>query len=388
MEKTVTLLFSLINYSLFGRPLAEADKEPLTEEALERLYALADKHDLAHLAGDALYKNQLLPKGSAAAGKFQQAQVIALYRYTRMEHERKQICRVFEEAKIPYVPLKGIIIRPLYPQPYLRTSCDIDILIHKEDLTSATEQLKSHLQYTGNNEMGLHDISLFSSSGVHLELHFSLESPYDFLSKPLSNVWDYCSPVAEGRMEHRQSPEFFLFYHITHMITHFLDGGCGIRPLIDLALLRQKMPYKEDLLVSMCVSYDIDTFYEQAKRLCEVWFGQESHTDVTLAMEQYILYGGVYGTHKNNLEVRQQRYKSNFAYIMSRIFMPYDQLKNRYPVLKKHKWLYPVMTVRRWFNLIVPWRRKRALNELSSSAERFDSAKEGVAVLLADLKLK
>lgn len=34
-----------------------------------------------------------------------------------------------DEAQIHYIPLKGAVLRQLYPAPELRTSCDIDVLV-------------------------------------------------------------------------------------------------------------------------------------------------------------------------------------------------------------------------------------------------------------------
>jgi len=387
MEPIFKFFLALIKYDLFDVPLSESDIPPLSEENLEHLYHLAAKHDLAHLAGDALYKNKLLPKDSSAAAKFQKAQVTALYRYTRMEHERAKIYDVLENARIPFVPLKGLVIRSLYPQPYLRTSCDLDILIHREDLSQATSLLESNLNYTSEELSDLHDISLFSPGGIHLELHYSLDSPYDFLNVTLAKVWDYCTPVSEGSSEHRQSPEFFMLYQVTHMVSHFLDGGCGIRPLADLALLQRRFSYDESALIALCASCGSAVFYGQAKHLANVWFGEETHNQTTQEMERFILGGGVYGSKKNNMEIRQQKHKSNAGYILSRIFMPYQQLKHQYPILKKHKWLFPFISVRRWFNLLIPNRRKRALGELSASAEHFENAQTAISQLLTDLEL-
>lgn len=387
MNHIFRFLIALIRYDLFGIPLSVPESFSLTEETLEKLYRLAAKHDLAHLAGDALYKNKLLPKDSSAAAKFQKAQVTALYRYTQMEHERARIYKVLENARIPFVPLKGLVIRPLYPQPYLRTSCDLDILIHRDDLSKAIALLENNLNYTSEELSALHDISLFSPGGIHLELHYSLDSPYDFLNAALAKVWEYCTPVSEGSFEYRQSPEFFMLYQVTHMVSHFLDGGCGIRPLADLALLQRKFSYDEAILVSLCQSCETAVFYGQAKHLAGVWFGEEAHNPTTQEMERFILGGGVYGSKQNNMEIRQRKHKSNAEYIMSRIFMPYEQLKHQYPILKKHKWLFPFISVRRWFNLLIPGRRKRALDELSESAEHFENAQTAISKLLTDLEL-
>ena len=50
-------------------------------------------------------------------------------------------------------------------------------------------------------------------------------------------------------MEHRMTNEFFLFHCVAHMAYHFvLGGGCGIRPMIDLYVMKQKLA----LIAALC----------------------------------------------------------------------------------------------------------------------------------------
>ena len=46
--------------------------------------------------------------------------------------------------------------------------------------------------------------------------------------------------------------------------------------------------------------------------------------------------------------------------------MPYERLKNVYPILQKHKWLTPVMQLRRWYDMIATGRMKRTVGEIKS----------------------
>ncbi len=387
MEHIASLLFSLLRYELTGAPLPEEIQESLTEDVLEQLFALANKHDLAHLVGEALDRANRLPKDSPTAAKFQKAQMVALYRYTRLEHERVQIYQVLNEAEIPFMPLKGILIRPLYPKPHLRTSCDIDILIHREDVERASERLVSELNYKTDHQAHYHDVSLFSPGGIHLELHFSIQEDMERLDRLLSQVWSYAEPSADGSFEYRQTPEFFMFHQVAHMAYHFFGGGCGIRPLADLYLLRTKMSFDEKTLIDMCEACDIGTFYERIKELSDVWFEDRAHNEITQRMQAYLLFGGVYGSMDNSLAVKQQIHGGKGSYLLHRIFMPYHILKVKYPILNKHKWLYPVMTVRRWFSLLSPERRKRASVELKKNASLSEEKKQGTVNLLSELGL-
>ena len=81
-------------------------------------------------------------------------------------------------------------------------------------------------------------------------------------------------------------------------------------------------------------------------------------------MEDYILRGGVYGNNENRISVQQQKKGGQIRYALTKIFLPYSEIKFHYPILQKHKWLTLFMEVRRWFKLIFCGHAKRTLNEL------------------------
>jgi hypothetical protein len=67
--------------------------------------------------------------------------------------------------------------------------------------------------------------------------------------------------------------------------------------------------------------------------------------------------------------------------------LPYDALKFNYPILQKHKWLMPVMQVRRWFNLLLRGRLRRSMHELNVNAKTTDATQEGMRRLLREIGL-
>ena len=171
MEKIIRTMMDLIAYEVCGQEI-DKSQYTLTDEELVKLYKLAKSHDLAHLAGDALIKNSLIGNGEIKA-KFQNQMMLAVYRYEKINYELNRLCETLNEVKIPFIPLKGSVIRQYYPKPWMRTSCDIDVLVHESDLERAVAMLVDKLAYKRESK-GSHDISLFSNYGVHLELHYSL----------------------------------------------------------------------------------------------------------------------------------------------------------------------------------------------------------------------
>ncbi len=84
-------------------------------------------------------------------------------------------------------------------------------------------------------------------------------------------------------------------------------------------------------------------------------------------LEKFIVEGGVYGNQANRVAVQTAKKNDNkFKYLLSRIFERYDMLKFRYPILQKHRWLMPVMQVRRWFGLLNGNKAKRAISEVQT----------------------
>ena len=104
-KQTARHLIALLGAQLLGKDFSER----LSEEEIKEIYTLSKAHDLAHIAGDALLRAGLL-QGEAVKA-FQKWQYLALYRYQRVTYEISELRRVLSEEKIPYMPLKGTVLR-------------------------------------------------------------------------------------------------------------------------------------------------------------------------------------------------------------------------------------------------------------------------------------
>ena len=363
-EQVTCAMFALIRNVVCGAELTEQDKAMLTPELLPRLYALSKSHDMAHIVAQGLFDLGLLGEDEISQ-KFQKQQMLAVYRYQKLNYELEQICQTLENAKIPFIPLKGSVIRQYYPEPWMRTSCDIDILVHEEDLDRAVA-LFEEKGYKSDPKSS-HDVSLYSVGGIHIELHYETveEGRAVDANAILSNIWKYAAPQSFGSANMMLSDEMFYFYHIAHMAKHFEEGGCGIRPFLDLWILEHRVEHDDTGRNVPLEQGGLLTFANVSRRLSAVWFDDAEHDQITEQMQSYILFGGVYGTLDNRVAVQQNKRGGKIRYAMSRIFMPYDSLKFSYPILNKHKWLTPIMEIRRWFRLLRKGRVKRSLHELN-----------------------
>ena len=220
-------------------------------------------------------------------------------------------------------------------------------------------------------------------------MHFDLieDNRVNSAAQVLKNVWNTAVKHAGCDYWYEMTNEMFYFYHITHMAKHFTNGGCGIRPFVDIFVLKNNVTYDEKKRDSLLIDGGLKEFSNAVGSLSNVWFNNAEHTDITLQMQDYILRGGVFGTDKNYILIKQQKLGGKLKYMLYKIFFPYKELKKLYPILKKHRWLTPIMEVRRWFRHIFCFKLKRAANELKFNNSVTKSTSENVKNMLDKIGL-
>lgn len=381
------LLISIFRTKLCGAELPEeiAEQIKTNPALLTSLYEVSAAHDLAHIVGEVLFEQKLIDQNTEQGRAFFAKRELAEYRYVQMDYDFQEICAAFEKAKIPYMPLKGSVLRNYYPEPAMRTSCDIDILVHPEDLDRATTLLNDELGYT-IGEKYVHDVSIFTPNEVHLELHFHLTDYDEAVDRALGDVWQRSLPSDTRTYCRLMPPELFMFYHISHMAKHFKNGGCGVRAFMDIYVMLQKWSVDEEKVDSMLDECRLLRFGKEAKQVAEVWFSGGEHTEITQAMANYVLTGGSYGTLENKILFLQNKEKGGVRYVLKRIFLPYGLLKEYYTRLEKFPVLYPYYLVKRFFRVLFK-NRKHAMSELKYATLTPKEQKRRIAKLCDDLEI-
>lgn len=230
-----------------------------------------------------------------------------------------------------------------------------------------TEQLK----YQAESKQS-HDIGMYSPSGVHLELHYSLieNNVVGKADEVLRDVWEQSIPGQDCHYRYGMSEEMFYYYHIAHMAKHFRNGGCGVRPFLDLWIMNHHIVYDTEKLNALLEEGGLMKFAGVARQLAEVWFGNGKHNAITKEVERYILSGGVFGTTDNRVAVQQIGRGGKLRYAISRIWLPYDTLKFQYPSLDGKRILLPFYEVRRWGKLLFFGGAKRGIRELKLNSSK------------------
>lgn len=374
---TQSLLFGLLRLAVCGGAATEELKTACTPQLLEEVYTLAARHDLAHLVGQAVSKLDL--PDSEILSKCKQASMQALMRHMQLQYEYEQTCQVLEHARIPFLPLKGSVLRDDYPEPWMRTSCDVDILVQEQQLDTAVAALTQALGYTAGKR-GDHDVTLRAASGFFLELHYdTIQERYDETGsrKVLARIWQDAQPKAPGSCHYVMSDAMFYFYHMAHMVKHFAVGGCGIRTFLDIWILDRK-PHDAAARKALLSEGGLTKFARGAQKVAQYWFSGKTPDAMTQILSDYILRGKLYGDNANRAAVGQAKMGGKFKYLLlRRVFMPYDYLKAEYPILQTHKWLTPWYQVVRWVRNLRSGRLRQTLAELKANTAPTDTDTAG-----------
>ena len=356
--KTQQELIDILRFEIRGIPLPEGFS--VSDE--DALISIARIHDLTHLVYDALTKNGLPCKSSFAMQQY----YAAIWRAEQMAHELESLSKLFEEEGTDFMPLKGAVMRPLYPEPWMRTSADIDILFRENDMQRAVELAVEKLGYSKDTDdiSSHHDLVIAPNNNVHVEMHHVLFADFHLGEKirsVMDEVWD--NGPMEGSV-HRfvMSDAMFYFYHVAHMAKHMVQsGGCPIRGIVDLWILNGLADRKDKKHRELLERGGLTTFADRMSDLGDLWLGEPaaaaqpssdakpSRTPDALLndLEQYIFSDGLYGSQKRRISNGLEK-SGTAGYLIKRLILPYDTIKYAYPVLQKHKWLTPFYEVVRW----------------------------------------
>lgn len=347
---------------------------------VKSLWELASIHDLAHLVSlgfSRLGKSELLGEYN---DKFTSAQVRAVFRHVKIVKELNDMTSAFERAGIDFIFLKGSKLRFYYPEPWMRTSSDIDVLIRGSE--KEVDEVLQKLNYTYLDEWH-YERRYDTPSGVHIEVHTEICDDDEKVNGYLLGVWDRAVPEEGYTHKYRMDDTTFLFYHVAHIAKHFCDGGCGVRPFIDLFILGGRGESEE--FFRMLGDTGLTSFYEAAKALSGIWFSGLK-TVAPVGMDEYVLRGGLFGTYENAVNVNGR--KGKFRYILSRLFPPYRDMREMYKVLRRHKWLLPALYIARWFKILFKALGGKGRDEMKAISNMDKKRVEDTQKLFEDLGLR
>lgn len=287
-----------------------------------------------------------------------------------------RVCKLLEASEIPYVLLKGTLLKELYPSPELRIMGDADILIHVEDYGRIRPLMKM-LQGMELPESD-HEYAWLLPPRLNIELHKRLIPSYneDYYAY-YGDGWRLAHPASDGSCRFEMSKEDMLIYLFTHFAKHFRDKGAGIKYVVDFYVYRKSYPDLDlTYLEREMRKLRLWDFYLNIMHLVDVWFCDAPSDDKSDYLTSKIFDDGVFGKDANKavaegLKLTKSAGSAKSAKrskILRMAFPKYLSMCSLYPVLKKWPILLPIFWLVRLFDIVFVhrYRIKRRKGELDA----------------------
>lgn len=282
------------------------------------------------------------------------------------------------EAGIDVMPLKGCLLKPLYPASEMRYMGDIDLYYRGNDetLLSVMKKLGCSVKiWKGHRIHHVFGMEPF----IDIEMHYCLTVPENPLADVLSDsVWERASEDPDRPGVYRMSYEDEYLFLLLHALKHFYASGFGIRNYYDFWLFRRAHPeVPESPRVREILSRaGLLTFAERICHLSDVLMSEEAFSPEDEEMISFSFKDGTYGSQIGSISRKMTKTPSRSRYFLRRIFPPIMDLAERYPTLAKGgaiRLLYPWYWLRRFCSIMMH-SRHRVKQDLMTAATVDDGA--------------
>lgn len=358
MEKYQEQIIDLLNSSIHDtKPKLDYSKNVNWDKIIEE----SNAHSVTGLLYPALKKYDNSKLDIDVLNSLKKSTFISAVQQSKHIKETAKILELFNKNNIPVIVLKGLVIRNYYPMPDLRTMCDSDVIIHKEDL----EKVRTLLLNEGfrEEEDAGHHIAFFKF-GFNLEVHWTLANETFRKGQECfqEHIWNDARKIqVDGVDTLALSLEDQALHFCAHMASHMAISGFGVRQLADLVLLveHEGKNINWNNFIEKAKKSGLYKFSLGMFKVCNYLFNMEipkelndgnNDEEVIKLVVDDIFTGGVYGQRDLSFTFRAQvgydiEDDSTFSMIkryIEIILPPPSKLSDRYVYAKKHKILLPV----------------------------------------------
>ena len=308
------------------------------------LLRLASKHTLAACVAYALEAS-----GLASAGT-REAIARGMWRTAQLEADWEQARAALEQSGIWNCPLKGAVIKDLYPAPGMRQMADFDVLFDASRADDVRKLMESLGYESHSFGRGVHDV-YFRQPVTNLEMHRALFGPnYD------ARIADFYADVFERLAKddgndygwHMGADETYL-YLVAHEHKHFSEGGTGLRSLLDtyVYLCAYGTELDWEWVLANAYALGLGQFEERMRELALRLFADAPLTGEDVRTLEYMFASGTYGTleHgvRNKVAAHGGGLRGRLGYVRERLFPPMSHVQVYFPFFWEHKALLPLL---------------------------------------------
>ena len=363
-DKTTNIAMELVSLSLAGKKLEEV---PYSDEELEAVFEYVKDSGISAITFMALEDAVSVIDENSFMFEWKKLRLNSIRRNLLFDQERSVITSFMEQNGIWYVPLKGSVIKELYPNPEMREMNDNDILIDQDGRDKAKEfmfdrgyNLKPNddgeIDDKGNSDEYIKDPFLyFELHKFLIEKSYSPEQEEYFKDVKFRLIKD-----SDKKFGYHFTDEEFYIYMICHAHKHFMRNGMGVRFLMDeYVFLKAKGDSLDfDYINKKMKDFGLDRFEADMREVAMKAFDLNCdilESDLTTSQKKLYdscIGAGVFG----NIETRwkNQEYElsadgeaSKGKYIKSRLFPDEQWYRIYHPFVHKHKIVKPFFIVYR-----------------------------------------
>lgn len=306
---------------------------------------IAAAHHISALIYEGALRCGVNPQHPAMQKLFQQY-CKSLQVSKRQMRDLEQVFAAFDQNGIDYLPLKGSILKGLYPKPELRMMGDADVLIRVEQYQRIAPIMQG-LGFDAAKETE-HELT-WSTGALMIELHKCLipESTSDFYTC-YGDGWLRAHCTAGSRYAY--SPEDTFIFLFSHFAKHYRTSGIGCRHLLDLWVFRRAHPELDEAYIQQVLDkLYLGAFYRNVRATISMWFEAGQTDDAVDLITEVIFSNGSFGTARQgivaagvrDIQRQDQKFQGKTAYIIRRIFPGKEYLQMNYPILNKAPYLLP-----------------------------------------------
>lgn len=345
------------------------DKDKVYNMNLAALYRYAKRHTIAAITYDAL---ELLG-GSTGDGlralakdeevlfiltKWKETRDKALRKNLMLDAARKKLFRHLEEQQIWHMPLKGAILKELYPKQEMRQMADNDILFDAAYKSAVRDYFVREGYKVISYAKGNHDV--YEKEPVYnFEMHTSL------FGEIHNEVWaEYYKDIqsklnkSDSHFLYSFADEDFYIYFIVHTFKHFNGYGTGIRYFVDSYVYQNAKSLDWDYIEKELEELGVLEFEKTFRSVSGKIFGKGERIN-QLNEEEYdmlcdSMFAGTYGNLQSGIGKKLRKIqedkdgitnKTKMKYLISRLLPSMSFYKAYHPFIYKTKVFIPFFSI-------------------------------------------
>lgn len=344
---------------------------------VEAVYRMAKKHNLDCMAYEGICRVPEIDLGEYESKWKKRSMQCAMQGVVQLA-ERDKIYQVLPNAGVRILPLKGCLLKEMYPKKEYRQMSDLDMLIDDEN-AEQTKILMEGLGYETESFGDCHHDCYIKKPWCHVEIHRNMLPRGVENTGKYKDVWKHAYEEASRSRIYRFTWDDYYLFMLEHFAKHFREGGSGIRSIADIYVFLQgkKDALNPKYLEKRLKQLNLWEFKEQMEQIAQEWFveGTVGRYEET---EKMLIFSGAYGEkalrYLLKTEYLEKKYHSKFLarvhYMGEMVFLNYDGMCILYPVLKRYPVLLPLMWVHRMIKVVT--KKRHVIKNVLQSMRKAD----------------